>query len=181
MKSHQSTKMENVQNSEHRSLFVVYIIVSALVFYAMYLMWQDDSVDTSDSVAAAFATPTQITSDEYAEPARVSVAGLGTAADLHDNAMSQAQDQQVAVNFLLHQLQTSAQGVAVVGSSQQGLANNLGLRDGDQITEINGQAVHSVDEVQGLLLDYHPKQTLHFKGKRDGQTMSWTYQAQADD
>lgn len=181
MKSHRSTKMEYVQNSEHRSLVVVYVIVSALVFYAMYLMWQDDSLDTSGSVAAAFATPTPATPGKQEQPTLLPAVEPGTAADLHSNTMSQAEDQQVAVNFLLHQLQNSAQGVAVVGASQQGLSNYLGLRDGDQITEVNGQAVRSVDEVQGLLLNYHPKQILHFKGKRDAQTMSWTYQAQADD
>lgn len=180
MKKHGlAATMEARVHSNKRALFWACTLVLVLVFYAVYLFWEDAIVDSA--VPAHTDEQATLPANHSQRPAAAIETGQFNSSDNHRDTTSPAADQQVAVNFLLQQLQTSTQGVSVVGVSQQGLSGHLGLRDGDQITEINGQAVRTVDEVQSLLYDYHPKQILHFKGKRDGQVMNWTYQAQADD
>lgn len=170
---------DSLMQSDNRSLLWACALVFALVFYAMFLFWEDEMGANSAQTRSDYPTKSQIVPSERAETG--SQADQQFSSDSHRDTTNQTGEQQVAVNFLLHQLQTGAQGVSVVGVSPQGLSGSLGLLDGDQITEVNGQVVQSVDEVQSLLHDYHPKQILHFKGKRQGQAMSWTYQAQADD
>lgn len=96
-------------------------------------------------------------------------------------AAAPSEDTSAAVGFFILQLHAHAQGLEVRNASSQGLLARLGLQEGDVISELNGQTIHSADELQLLLQHYHPKQVLSFKGKRDGRVMSWTYQAQADD
>lgn len=173
------TMTDSLMQPDNRSLLWACALVFALVFYAMFLFWEDDMGATSAQIRPGYPTATQVARSERTETG--SQADQQFSSDSHRDSTSPSAEQQVAVNFLLHQLQTGAQGVSVVGASPQGLSGSLGLHDGDQITEVNGQAVQSVDEVQSVLNGYHPKQILHFKGKRQGQAMSWTYQAQADD
>ena len=178
-KFHPTVKTETLTQTDNRALFLACALVFALVFYAMFLFWEDEINDSSTHVSTDYKATTQVVHSQRSE-LRVE-ADQQFSSDSHRDTMSPAADQQVAVNFLLHQLQTGEQGIAVVGVSPHGLSGSLGLRDGDHITEVNGQAVRSVDEVQSLLQGYHPKQILQFKVKRDGLAMRWTYQAQADD
>lgn len=180
MKKHGlAATMEARAHPDNRALFFACILVFVLVFYAVFLFWEEQVDGTVVTTHVANQAMTQVAQNKHAQ--LESEADQAYSSDDHRDTSSPVAEQQVAVNFLLHQLQASEQGITVVGVTQQGLSGYLGLHDGDQITEINGQVVQSVDEVQSLLHNYHPKQILHFKGKRDGQVMNWTYQAQADD
>lgn len=180
MKKHGlAATMEARVHPDNRALVFACTLVFVLVFYAAYLFWEDAIVD--NAVPAHIDEQAPLLVNLSQPPAVEIVADQFSSSDNHRDTSSPVAEQQVAVNFLLHQLQASEQGIAVANASAQGLGAHLGLRDGDQITEVNGQVVQSVDEVQSLLHNYHPKQILHFKGKRDGQVMNWTYQAQADD
>ncbi len=165
---------------EKSLILVAYGLVLALVVCAVVL-WRDEisEVVTSDAGARNAAQPTlQPVTRPSAEPAHLD---LDVDADPRVVVPDTSSDQQAKVELLLHQLQAGEHGISVHNASGQGLSGYLGLRDADQITHVNGQAVRQVDDIQALLHDYHPKQKLHFQGRRDGQAMSWTYQAQADD
>lgn len=164
---------------EKSLILVAYGLVLALVVCAVVL-WSDEisEVVTGDADARNAAQPTlQQATRPSAEPAHLD---LDVDADSRVVAPDTS-EQQAKVELLLHQLQAGEHGISVHHASGQGLSGYLGLRDADQITHVNGQAVRQVDDIQALLHDYHPKQKLHFQGRRDGQAMSWTYQAQADD
>ncbi len=90
-------------------------------------------------------------------------------------------DMQASIQLLSHEFRQSATGVEVYSATHQGLSAALGLQNGDQVNKINGKLVSQPEDIARLLSEYHPSQVLEFAGSRQGQAMSWIYQAQADD
>ncbi len=91
------------------------------------------------------------------------------------------QSVQASVNLLSHEFHATSEGLEVYSATQQGLSASLGLQNGDKISKINGEIVRQPDDILRLLKDYQPKQILEFVGTRQGQVMTWVFQAQADD
>jgi S1-C subfamily serine protease len=66
------------------------------------------------------------------------------------------------------QLNYQGDGVAVQGVFQGGPADKAGLQPGDVITQIDGKAVTSAQEVQGLVHDKKPGESLRLQIWRGG-------------
>lgn len=88
---------------------------------------------------------------------------------------------EASVSLLGHEFRYHADGVEVYSATQQGLSASLGLQNGDLVRQVNGNAVEQPEDIVRVLRDYQPKQVLEFVGMRQGQKMTWIYQAQASD
>jgi hypothetical protein len=91
------------------------------------------------------------------------------------------QSLQTSINLLSHEFHTTTEGLEVYSATQQGLSASLGLQNGDKVSKINGEIVRQPEDILRLLKNYQPNQVLEFVGTRQGQVITWVYQAQADD
>ncbi len=58
-----------------------------------------------------------------------------------------------------------------INVSPEGPAKVADMRDGDRLVKVNGQGVHSWDEIKGLI-STHPGETIEVLVERDGKTLS---------
>ena len=101
--------------------------------------------------------------------------GAVTALDTHTQAI------EASVSLLSHEFRHHTDGVEVYSATQQGLSASLGLQNGDMVRQVNGNAVAQPEDIVRVLRNYQPRQVLEFVGTRQGQKMTWIYQAQASD
>lgn len=88
---------------------------------------------------------------------------------------------EASVSLLSHEFRYHGDGLEVYSATQQGLSASLGLQNGDRVSQVNGNAVAQPEDIVRALRNYQPKQVLEFVGTRQGQKMTWIYQAQASD
>lgn len=175
--------VKQIFDTKNRTLLLALLLIPVPVFYAMLLLWSDELDEPHLTAQPRPVLASRYDTQSHAGSKLGNTISSPSEARAIDHAkdLAQANEQVMAVVFLLQQLQKDARGIVVVGANQQGLSARLGLSDGDQITEINGQAVHSLEQVQAALSGYRPQHILHFKGRREGIATTWTYQAMADD
>lgn len=88
---------------------------------------------------------------------------------------------EASVSLLSHEFRHHTDGVEVYSVTHQGLSASLGLQNGDMVRQVNGNAVAQPEDIVRVLRNYQAKQVLEFVGTRQGQKMTWIYQAQASD
>lgn len=89
-----------------------------------------------------------------------------------------AQESKQAVLELSERFSIVENGLLVTSETPLGLSSNLGLLNGDIVTQINGQTVRSIDDLKRILKNYDPGVDLVFKGMRKGETITWQFQAE---
>jgi len=94
---------------------------------------------------------------------------------------NEPQSTKASVEILSSEFHRTPQGLEVYSATQQGLSASLGLQNGDRVNMINGELVDRPEDITRLLKYYHPKHVLEFVGTRQGQIMTWKFQAQSDD
>jgi serine protease Do len=63
-------------------------------------------------------------------------------------------------------------GVKVIDVDDEGNAKKAGIKEDDLITEIDGKAVNSADEVARIVRDSREKNSMMFKINRGGKTQN---------
>jgi serine protease Do len=63
-------------------------------------------------------------------------------------------------------------GVKVIEVDDEGTAKKAGIKANDVITEVDGKAVKSADEVAKIVRESKDKASLMFKLQRDGKTQN---------
>lgn len=67
----------------------------------------------------------------------------------------------------------NGKGVKVIDVDDDSNAGKAGLKEGDIITDIDGKAVNSADEVAKIVRDNMDKTSLMFKIQRNGKTQNF--------
>ena len=89
--------------------------------------------------------------------------------EVYGNALSRTRGPRLGISV---QDSEEGKGVDVIEVDEDANGGKAGIKKGDVITEVDGKAVNSADEVAKIIRDSKDKVSVSFKLKRDGKTQT---------
>jgi len=89
--------------------------------------------------------------------------------EVYGNALAYARGPRLGISV---QDTEDGKGVNVIDVDSDGTGGKAGIKEGDVITEVDGKAVNSADEVAKIIRGSKDKASVSFKLKRDGKTQT---------